>query len=126
MLVVDNYDNNLKGAERVLSDLYACRVPLQVKIVGGAQKTRTVKFASLEHAWCVRSMIRHPHIGVLRSVVTVINMKQEFVTTQEDALCFLAQFEAGGVFASRLSISEYYAVDNITTEKKTQTEVEDL
>jgi hypothetical protein len=118
MLVVDNYDNNLKGVERVLSDLYACRVPLQVNIVGGAQKKRTVQFASLEHAWCVRRMIRHPHIGVNRSVVTVINMKQEFLTTQEDALCFLAQFEAGGVFASWSSISEYYAVANITTEPK--------
>jgi len=118
MLLVDNYDNNMKGAERVLSDLYACRVPLQVKIVGGSQKTRTVQFASLEHAWCVRRMIRHPHIGEVRSVVTVINMKQEFMPTQEDALCFLAQFEAGGVFASWSSIHEYYSVDNITAEPK--------
>jgi len=118
MLVVDNFDNNQKGAERVLSDLYACRVPLQVKIVGGTQKSRKVDFASVEHAWCVRRMIRHPHIGVTRSVVTVVNMKQEFITTQEDALCFLAQFEAGRVFASWSTTNEYYAVNNITEEAK--------
>jgi hypothetical protein len=118
MPVIDNYDNNRPGAELSLSDLYGCKVPLQMKIVNGVQKTKKVDFASFEHAWCVRRMIRQPHVGTGRTVVTVTNMQQQFVTTQEDALCFLAQFEHAGVFASWSAINDYYTASQITNESK--------
>jgi len=79
----------------VLSDLYACKVLLQVKIVGGAQKTRKVEFASLEHAVRAQNDTPSTHWGGLKRCDSR-QTKQEFVTTQKDALCFLAQFEAGG------------------------------
>jgi len=110
---IDNYDNNRVGATLVLSDLYACKVPLQMRILNGEQKTKKVDFASFEHAWCARRMIRHPHVGATHAVVTVQYMHQDLVTTQEDAFCFLAQFEQGGVFACWKSINEYYPANLI-------------
>jgi len=112
--MIDNHTNNADNTEMELSDLYGCKVPMQMKIVNGVQKSKKVDFASLEHAWCMRRMMRNPHVGTSRSIMTVSNMQQEFVTTQEDALCFLAQFEEEGVFASWSKINEYYAVGQIT------------
>jgi len=89
---INNHDNNGAGAELALSDLYACKIPLQMKILNGTQKTKKVDFASVEHAWYVRRMIRQPQVNTSRKVVTVANMEQIFVTTQADALYFLAQF----------------------------------
>ena len=50
----------------MLSDLYACKVLLQVKIVGGAQKTRKVEFASLEHAVRAQNDTPSTHWGGLK------------------------------------------------------------
>jgi len=115
---IDNHENNRVGAELELSDLYACKIPLQIKIHNGAQKTKKVEFASFEHAWCVRRMIRQPHVNQSHTIVTVANMEQIFVTTLADALCFLTQFERGGVFASWSSINVYYPMNLICTNAK--------
>ena len=115
---IDNYDNNRAGASLLLSDLHACKVPLQMKILHGEKKTKKVDFASFEHAWCARRMIRHPDVGASHTVVTVQHMQLDFVTTQEDALCFLAQFEQDGVFASWKGINEYYPANLICSSVK--------
>ena len=115
---IDNFDNNQQGTELELSDLYQCRVPMSVKIVHGAPKSTLVNFASFEHAWCMRRMICAPHVGVTRNIVTVSHMHTAFITTQEDATRFLAQFEAAGVFGSWTDTNVYYPVHQITPEKR--------
>jgi len=115
---IDNHDNNEPHAERELSDLCACKVPLQMKIRGGEQKTKKVLFASFEHAWCVRRMIRQPQVNKSHTITTVTNMEQAFLTTLEDAFCFLAQFESDGVFASWSAVNAYYPVNLICTKDK--------
>ena len=115
---IDNHDNNRVGAELELSDLYACKIPLQMKIRDGAQKTKKVEFASFEHAWCVRLMIRQPQVNQSHKIITVANMEQIFVTTLADALCFLVQFERGGVFASWTAINIYYPMNLICANAK--------
>jgi len=116
--MIENHTNNADNTERELSDLYGCKVPMLMKIVNGVQKSKKVDFASLEHAWCMRRMMRNPHVGTSRTIMTVSNMQQEFVTTQEDVLCFLAQFEEEGVFASWPKINVYYAAEQITLGEK--------
>jgi len=118
MQVIDNIDNNAVGATLELSDLYGCKVPMSVKVLGGVPKSKTVEFASFEHAWCMRRMMHIPRVGCYRSIVTVSSMQQLFVTTHEDAVCFLQQFEPNGVFASWSRISEYYPALQITTGPK--------
>jgi hypothetical protein len=118
MARIDNFDNNQEGTKPELSDLYGCHVPMSVKIVNGAPKSMRVDFASLEHAWCMRRMMCAPHIGEQRNIMTVSHMHTVFVTTQEDAKCYLAQFEAMGVFASWAETNIYYPVNKITCAKK--------
>jgi len=118
MPTIDNFDNNQQGTELELSDLYGCRVPMSVKILNGIPKSMRVDFASLEHAWCMRRMICIPLIGGKRDIVTVSHMHTVFVTTQADAACFLAQFEATGVFGSWEKTNVYYPVHKITREKR--------
>jgi hypothetical protein len=113
--IIDNYDNNqTQSTTKELSDLYGCSVPLSIKIVNGTQKSKKVDFASLEHAWCVRRMIRSPLVGSSTQIVTVKNMQQMFTTTTQDAICFLEQFEMGGVFGSWQRFNEYFAIGQIT------------
>ena len=111
---IDNHDHNRAGAERELSDLYACKIPLQMKIRDGAQKTKKVEFPSFEHAWCVRRMIRQPQVNKSHTIMTVANMEQIFVTTLADALCFFAQFECGGVLASWSAMNTYFPTASFT------------
>jgi len=118
MPIIDNIDNNTEGAMTELSDLYGCKVPMSVKVVGGIPKSKKVDFASFEHAWCMRRMIYNPHIGNCRSIVTVSSMQQLFITTHEDAACFLTQFETNGVFASWSKTNEFYPVHQITSHAK--------
>jgi len=115
---IDNHDKNRAGAELELSDLYACQIPLQMKIRDGAQKTKKLELASFEHAWCVRQMIRQPQVNKSNTIFTVANMEQIFVTTLADALCFLAPFECGGVFASWSAINTYYPINRICANAK--------
>jgi len=115
---IDNFDNNQQDTKPELSDLYGCHVPMSVKIVHGSPKSMRVDFASLEHAWCMRRMMCAPHVGETRNIVTVSHMNTAFVTTQEDAKCYLAQFEAAGVFGSWAETNVYYSVDKITSEKR--------
>lgn len=111
--IVDNFDNNSdpRVCIRELSDLYMCKIPMHIKTPGCIDKHAFVEFASLEHAITYQRigfpLVADAHNGACAMLVSL-------PVIVSDAMVFVHQFQADGVFASWDSISHYCNPRKIT------------
>jgi len=117
---IDNISNNNTCAVQELSDLYACEMPVQMRVIGKACNKIKVTFASFEHAWNVLRFLQFPPPGRVHNITTVQNMTQRFEVTLDNACLFMRQFERDGVFASWEKFDTYYNIHQIPFDNKSQ------
>ena len=120
---IDNISNNNTGAVQELSDLYACKMPVLMRVVGKACNKIKVTFASFEHAWNVLRFLQFPTPGRVHNITTVQHMTQRFEVTLDKACLFMRQFERDGVFASWEKFDTYYNIHQIPFDNKSQSNI---